>query len=445
MLLPRVRTEMVDVGAGNWARTFGLTDEGTKATGKEDKGQMAEVKELVYQTQNGEFKGFFKEDTGHLAGSKAAGRDLESGIRMADPNFGARALAMYRLDQLLGAGVTARVEFAVHDGKMGIVSETAQGTKAADVKWTAGSGGKGETSVDDAVLQRCLNRLQILDAIALQLDRHMGNYYVQTSKEGKVTGVTGIDLDMSFGRDYTDMSKNPKGWTAYSYRGLPDVFDEEFASRIMRVSDDQVRGALEGLLGKGEVEATVLRFQAVKAKIKEAEEAGQLKHEWKEEDAGTSAPGDVDDLMSGHGKNYAEMVRGTGVEATMTELMQDAKADILQEVGDVPPLTGSLYQDVFIGDPGSRFLMGRGALYGLVATAISGRTLTAAQAPEAILDVLRAVLDDQHLRAEFEVAIQEGTLQKSNIYEWQKRVGTLFTQQWPTVLVRYPPKQLVNN
>jgi hypothetical protein len=291
MLLPRIRMETADVAAGKWADTLGLSDRQLQTTGATASGQMNTVTELIYQTESGAFQGYFKADKGFEA--KPVGRDTASGIRQADPNYSARSVAMYRLDRLLGAGVTARAEFAAHDGKMGLVLESAKGERAAESKVAYNSAGmKGDEdatfSADDTVLLQCLNKLEILDAIAGQLDRHEGNYYVQSSG-GKVTGVTGIDLDMAFGADHK-MDAND----IENYKALPQSIDAEFGRRIVAVTDDDVRATLTGLLAQAEVDATVARIEQVRQAVRAAAANGTLVERW--DPSMTARTGTVSDL-----------------------------------------------------------------------------------------------------------------------------------------------------
>ena len=444
MLEPRVQTEMADVASGNWSRTLGLSDSSLRSKGETDRGQMGEVTKVIHETEEGTFEGFFKPETGFLPGDKTTGRDIESGINVVDPNFGARALAMYRLDQLLGAGVTTRVEFAVQDGQFGVVSERAKGTKASQVQWTTGSTGGGFTSVDDGTLQRCLNKLQILDAIALQLDRHAGNYFVQTDQGGNVTGVTGIDLDMSFGHEVADPTNTPKSWEFYAWRGLPEAIDEEFGNRILAVSEDQVRGALTGLLSPAEVEATVNRFRVVQQTISRTKEAGLLRRQWGPQTVGTTAPQDLGSFVpSGQGsttaETYTEVLRARGLVSTMERLISGGREHIARSLrGEVPRQTLQAYQVLLAGDPAQTFLTSRGTLYQAVAAAVASRALTAEQAEVAIERVIDDLLADQRLRTEIEVASQEERLNKE---DFTASVKKTVNEAWAKVLAGYSPKQ----
>lgn len=441
MLTPRIRTEMADVASGNWSRTLGLSDQKLRKRGKKDAGQMSEVQKLTYETEQGEFSGFFKEEQGYLPGTKTAGRDVESGIRLADPNFGARAMAMYRLDRLLGAGVTARVEFAVDQGRLGTVTEKARGTKAADMQWST-TEGDGKASADDAVLQRCMNKLQVLDAIALQLDRHGGNYFVQSDEAGKVTGVTGIDLDMAFGSEAHTPEEAPSGASAYAWRGLPEEIDEEFGKRILAVSADDVRGALAGLLPEPEVVATLDRFRFVQDKIRVAETEGLLRQDWGEASAGRTAPDKVGAFMEGKAQGtptYTESLRSTQVEQSVTALAERVRKRLADQLPrDLPGPTLAAYEQAFLGDTTHRFFSSRGVVVRLVTEAVATRALSLAEAERAADALVRTVLSSEHqCCAALEVAVQEDR----GTYAERTALADAAGRHWPAIMRRFASKK----
>jgi hypothetical protein len=288
-LTVRVSSEIADLRSGHWADTLGLSDakvDASKGEGREDKGQKNVVKELHYATESGEFSGYFKGEKGFNEDPEP--HELEAGIRQTDPNYGARSVASYRLDRLFGAGVTARAEFAVHNGKLGTVLETAKGHKMDELLMEGSEEarlrpGQVTTSMSDPVLQQAFNKLQLFDAICGQLDRHQGNFRVNTTESGKVTGVTGIDLDMSFGSDMGDTESMKAN--APNYAGLPELIDREFGESLLSVNEGDVRGVLAGLLSPSEIDATVARFLSVQAKVAEVKASGQLVHTWDESTA----------------------------------------------------------------------------------------------------------------------------------------------------------------
>ena len=439
MLLPRVRTEAADIESGRWHQTLGLSDSELQSTGREESGQVNKVMELNYGTESGPFSGFFKEDKGFVQATQVAGHDAKSGIRQVDPNFGARAMAMYRLDQLLGAGVTARVEWAVHEvedkmggpkvRKLGTVLESAKGTRAIDTQFAVNQEGSMDSpSMDDPTLQRCLNKLQVLDAIAGQLDRHPGNYFIQ-HENGKVTGVTGIDLDMSFGRD---LHSPDEDLGAFNYRGMPKEIDEEFGRRILAVSEEQLRAALTGLLPEPEVQATVDRFRIVKAKIEQAQEAGLLRTDW---DAKTAmeARGNTVELMKPFGKSsgYVADVAKVGVEnaAEQARLAAERELDSLRD--ELPGLTLHTYKKFLTTK--SRFGSRTALVEDLLIPLMAGGQLTGSDADAAAVALIDAATGSSPERDKFEVAIQEGENEDAVSAMLKEHVQAI----WPNVSERY--------
>jgi len=312
LLLPRIRLEMADLQAGRWTEGMGLSDSKKTKEGQEKSGQVSTTKELSYVTESGKFSGYFKEDKG-FANQNYQGHEADVGIHQMDPNYGARTVAMYRLDKLFGANVTAKAEFATHGGKLGTVLESAKGEEASKVTWALDEDqqnelGPGAVAVNDPVLQRAMNKLQIFDAICGQLDRHQGNWYVDFDpKTGKVRGITGIDLDMAFGSDHED----PNQIRGENYLGLPPMMDAEFANRLMLVLPNEIRNALKGLLSDEEVEATVRRFEVVKKAIVDARQQSKLVDKWDEKTSDDNRA-KQSTFRSGH-KTYGSQMSGNAI------------------------------------------------------------------------------------------------------------------------------------
>jgi hypothetical protein len=170
----------------------------------------------------------------------------------------------------------------------GTVLETAKGEKFDQLLMTGSEEAQQRpseksTSMSDPVLQQAFNKLQLMDVICGQLDRHQGNFRVQTDDSGKASGVTGIDLDMSFGSDMRttdDMKGN-----APNYAGLPELIDAEFGERILQVTANDIRAVLAGLLSPAEISATLDRFRHVQESVAQLKAGGQLVHTWGESTA----------------------------------------------------------------------------------------------------------------------------------------------------------------
>ncbi|MCL2780371.1 MAG: DUF4157 domain-containing protein [Actinomycetia bacterium] len=343
-LEPRVGNEIALLGASNprpWLSSLGLTDRQKTGEGVTDHGAVNTVKAQSYQVEGDQqFEGYFKAETGLIP--QALHSNLEhqarSGIHQHDPQFGARAMAMYRLDQLFDAGVTARVEFAVSkDPKtnktvMGTVLEQAkgkQGSKTTLVHSGADArlAGDGAINGNDPAFQRALNKLQLLDAIAGQLDRHMGNVFIEANPDGSLKSLTGIDLDMSFGRD----RDNPDAPGGMHTLGLPPSFDRQFAEKILRITAGDITAALTGLLPEAEIDATRKRLSYVQDKLRDAQENGQLVEHWdqsRQDFEENTAPGGwlpgVDTITGHNDRTYLQRLQGNftrAVDAQMTKML----------------------------------------------------------------------------------------------------------------------------
>ncbi|HSV48181.1 MAG TPA: hypothetical protein VLJ58_20490, partial [Ramlibacter sp.] len=120
-----------------------------------------------------------------------------------------------------------------------------------------------KTDFGDPVLRRELTKLQWLDAITGQVDRHGHNYFVEQGPDGRTTGVKGIDNDMSFG---AKMRAPPSG-TGQAL-ALPKVIDRATYDHIMAMTEHDVHEACAGL-SPDEIGAAVARLTAVQNALKD--------------------------------------------------------------------------------------------------------------------------------------------------------------------------------
>jgi hypothetical protein len=112
--------------------------------------------------------------------------------------------------------------------------------------------------MEDPEFQRLLSRLNVLDAICGQVDRHLKNYYVQFSAGGRVNALTGIDLDLSFPTQNFDVTR-----PANKYPGLPLHVDGEIAQNVLALRDEDLMATLDTLLNPTELARTLDRLHAV--------------------------------------------------------------------------------------------------------------------------------------------------------------------------------------
>lgn len=426
MILGRVRSEQSDIELGRWESTLGLSESQLLARGAHDEGGVNKVQELTYATEQGEFSGFFKEEMGFA--KKPQGHEGDVGISQFDPNYGNRAMAMYRLDQLLGAGVTARVEYAVHENKMGTVMESAKGVRADKANFVHTDKGKssseGSISLEDETLQRCLNKLQILDAIAGQLDRHEGNFFVQQNEAGKVTGVTGIDLDMAFGSKMMTPDAREAN-IAHNYRGMPKEIDEQFGQRVLAINSAQITEALSGLLSKAEVAATVSRFEWVKNKITEAQQQGTLRQQWGEEGSRASMPEQETSLAFGTSrKTYAANI-ALGASGKLKNRVRDETRRLIDTAfKEVPAQAIDMFKRIIAPTNNATGLAPH------IVRTVYSRELPEDKVDDVIGDVVDELAGDVGWRSKVEVFVQEnenGVLQH-NEFGSDKVIADAFTR-----------------
>jgi len=298
LLLPRVRLERNDVLSGRFLTQEAFADRpGVTAQNDAVGGQLNRLDIVKY----GDKTTYFKEDKPYDPEAGKAGMD--QGIASRDPNYGARSVAMSRLDELFGTNVMARTEFGTHTSatdkkdaplaapkeKMGTSQSAAKGSDAKrfykedkiamSSEHKRARGDQSAVSLDDPVLQQQLNIMQIIDAIAGQLDRHTGNFLLEVDQQGHVEQVTGIDLDMAFGKKQTDI--DPKAGGAHShFKGMPVLVDKVFAEKLLRIKDEQLRAALAPLLSPAELDAAMIRWVKVQNYVKLQKNLGKLVGQW---------------------------------------------------------------------------------------------------------------------------------------------------------------------
>ena len=124
----------------------------------------------------------------------------------------------------------------------------------------------------DPVLRRELTKLQWLDALTGQVDRHGQNYFVERTVDGLTVAVKGIDKDMAFGARITDAHATSnqgfleligeEGTRDLGFKGgrLPDVVDRATYQALMDMTPEDVDVACAGLLKPDEIAGTKVRL-----------------------------------------------------------------------------------------------------------------------------------------------------------------------------------------
>jgi hypothetical protein len=276
----------------------------------------------------------------------------------------------------------------------------------------------------------------------------MGNYFVQTDDRGKVTGVTGIDLDMAFGKDWNkiDYESAPGDWgDVYAYRGLPKEIDEEFGERVLAVSDTQVRDALAGLLGKGEIEATVARLRAAQEEIRRAKAAGMLRKDWSWNQKGVKQvdKNTMNLFTSKRGTSYENLALGVAVNKDTEEAMEAARQRMRPKISQLPELTQRVYERAFVAEDATSW-SATGPLSMVISSALASGRITAAQARQVAVKLIEVAMEQTRLRAELEVKVQEsdpGVL-SGWLSEFRPKVKAIYDEALPKLLGRNNPSRM---
>lgn len=236
----------------------------------------------------GEFEGYFKQQTYNDQKLQHT-RGQWTGINAQDPKYAERSVATYEIAKLLDPSIIPPTFLAKHsrDGQEveGFVMKIVQGIggdKQIEVEGEEDDRGNplkrsaATMYQNDPVYRQSMSKLMLLDFICGQVDRHSGNYIIQLGKDGKVTGVVGIDNDLSFGENFTDLdyAKQARGVKGHMFNNFisagGDVkdlneIDKKFAERIVQLSQNtgKIRAVLGGLLSDGEVNAAVSRLTSL--------------------------------------------------------------------------------------------------------------------------------------------------------------------------------------
>jgi hypothetical protein len=189
-----------------------------------------------------------------------------TGIPRDDPQIAMRNLATVSYARKLGLDVvpetTVAVLSATQGPMLGLMMEKARGKPACTM---------APRFLDLPGVRAEVTKLQLLDHLTGQGDRHGANYFISIERSGRAK-VTGIDNDQCFGKDLTD----PNGIQQvdgddfrWGFRGtaLPPVVDTEMARKINELTPGDIREMLGNKLGEYEIEAAIARHAGVKEHV----------------------------------------------------------------------------------------------------------------------------------------------------------------------------------
>lgn len=145
------------------------------------------------------------------------------------------------------------------------------------------------TDFGDPVLRRDLTRLQWLDTLTGQVDRHGQNYFVEYADDGQtIAGIKGIDNDIAFGGSLTNardtsnrgfcMSLNRLQEFDFGFKGcsLPQVIDRKTFDALMALTPEQIDADCAGLLNADEIKATQSRLAGIQEHLQTLDDAGRV-------------------------------------------------------------------------------------------------------------------------------------------------------------------------
>ena len=266
-------------------------------------GKFSKPYAVDYQTPDGTVKKLVFKEAKANEGFGAAAKAL--GIDPNDSRMAVRNIATKAMDQLLRFNLVPETRIGTLHGRLGMVMGFAEGvpamkSRAVDVteemretveRWREGLSeedfealmvDRGLRLEDDRILRiepmgvrqnytdpglrRELVKLQLLDAITAQGDRHGGNYLVRRDDHGRFIGLSAIDNDQAFGPRIIDPNQllpGKGGTKAFKGVMLPPVVDPEIKATFENLTDDQLREALDGLLPEAEINAAVDRLHTI--------------------------------------------------------------------------------------------------------------------------------------------------------------------------------------
>jgi hypothetical protein len=237
----------------------------------------------VFKAQYGKFDGVFKPlsppdmtRTHRVERGWVASR---TGIDLYDPQIAMRNLATCDVAQLLGFNVVPHTEIGSRTPpppppnqppQLGLVMSRAQGKQGAK---------SPDALFGNPDVRREVTKLQLLDHLVGQGDRHGNNYFIHVDSNGKAT-VTGIDNDQCFGKDLHDpngIARGP-GEESRGFRGtlLPPVIDTEMAKAFEDMTPESLEATLTGKLNPAEIAAAKDRLAGIKQHIATLRSTGMI-------------------------------------------------------------------------------------------------------------------------------------------------------------------------
>ena len=217
----------------------------------------------------------FNEKTMMRVSAYSGNLGIEPGARVDSRNSAMSLVAnMLGQPELLARSKPLTV---VHNGQIveGTFMELAKGSQRTHISKNDPIRNCSRKSYNNAQLLKSIADLQIVDFLCCNVDRHGGNltYIVDSSdpNDPKVTGVQGIDNDMSFG-------VRPMGGDKVFFDGTTPfndilVISRSMADKVLNMDAEKYFHSLRGQgLERDACEAAARRLNTLKEKIRDGEE-----------------------------------------------------------------------------------------------------------------------------------------------------------------------------
>ncbi|MDA8453819.1 hypothetical protein M4R22_03490 [Acidovorax sp. GBBC 3334] len=207
-----------------------------------------------------------------------------TGISREDPQTAMRNLATVAYARKLGFHVVTDTRVALinigqdpFEPALGLVMERAQGRPAEEVE--------ARTLVQANVCAEVM-KLQLLDHLTGEADRHDKNYFIHVGQDGRAK-VMGIDNDNCFGAELTAPDgaqpdlEDPQR-RAFHGTALPPVVDTDMERAILALTEEDIRSMLDDKLNDAEIAAAIQRYQGVRQHLTGLRDTGGViePHEW---------------------------------------------------------------------------------------------------------------------------------------------------------------------
>lgn len=207
-----------------------------------------------------------------------------TGISREEPQTAMRNLATVAYAKTLGFHVVTDTRVALIDigygpfePALGLIMERAKGKPAEEID--------AEVLVQAKVCAE-ITKLQLLDHLTGEGDRHDKNYFIDVGSDGRAQ-VMGIDNDQCFGAALTDPA-GAQPDLAHPLRqalhgtALPPVVDTEMELAILMLTEEHITSMLEEKLNDAEIAAAIQRYQGVKQHVIQLRQDGLViePHEW---------------------------------------------------------------------------------------------------------------------------------------------------------------------